>query len=115
MLNALSIMKASVEKWNRIIAGKGSDGGVVDCPPCRIYYLLVCTGCPIAAYTGQRFCKGTPYGRWYHHQVEVHGYMRRKVYCAQCRHLATEMRDFMAEIVDHLSELSKKEEAEAAM
>lgn len=115
MLDALSIMKASVEKWNRIIAGQASDGGVLDCPPCRIYYLLVCTGCPIATYTGQRFCKGSPYGRWYHHQVEVHGYMRRKVYCEECRRLATEMRDFMVEIVDHLSKLAAEKKIKAAV
>ncbi|MDJ0781082.1 MAG: hypothetical protein QNJ22_03880 [Desulfosarcinaceae bacterium] len=102
MLDALSIMKASVRKWDRIVAGSGSDGGVLDCPPCRIYYALVCTGCPIAAFTGRRFCKGTPYGAWYHHQVAVHGYMRRRVYCDTCRQLATEMRDFMVAIVNHL-------------
>ena len=114
MLDALRIMKASVRKWDRIIAGRSSDGGVLDCPPCRIYYALVCTGCPIAAYTGRRFCKGTPYGRWYHHQVDVHGFMRRKVYCEECRRLATEMRDFMVAIVDHLSETKEKASRETA-
>jgi hypothetical protein len=112
MLNALNIMKASVKKWERIIAGQASDGGVLDCPPCRIYYVLVCTGCPIAAYTGQRFCKGTPYLAWYHHQVEVHGLMRRKVYCEECLGLATEMRDFMVTIVDHLKEAAEAVVAE---
>ena len=52
-MNKLSIMEASVRKWDRIIAGKSSDGGVLDCPPCRLFYILVCTGCPIAAYTGK--------------------------------------------------------------
>jgi len=33
----IKIMEASVRKWNRIIAGKGTDGGVLDCPPCRIF------------------------------------------------------------------------------
>jgi hypothetical protein len=101
-MNNISIMEASVAKWNRIIAGKGSDGGVLDCPPCRIYYLLVCTGCPIAAYTGRKFCRGSPYPAWYHHQNEVHGFMRRKIYCDECVRLATEMRDFMIEIVEDL-------------
>lgn len=101
-MNKIKIMEASVKKWNRIIAGKGSDSGVLDCPPCRIYYVVICIGCPIAAYTGQKFCKGSPYGAWYRHQAEVHGKIRRKVYCDECRRLATEMRDFMVEILENL-------------
>ena len=101
-MNNIRIMEASVAKWNRIIAGRQSDGGVLDCPPCRIYYMLVCTGCPIAAYTGRRFCRGSPYPAWYHHQNEAHGYMRRKIYCDECVRLATAMRDYMIEIVGHL-------------
>ena len=106
-MNKIRIMQASVSKWDRIIAGKGSDGGILDCPPCRIFYMLVCTGCPIAAYSGHRFCIKTPYGPWYHHQNEVHGYMFRKVYCPECRHLAIGMRDYMQEIVDHLKKVRR--------
>lgn len=101
-MNKIAIMEAAVRKWNRIIAGKGSDGGVWDCPPCRIFYLLFCVGCPIASYTGQKFCKGSPYGPWYHHQNDAHGYLIRKVRCPECIDLATQMRDYMQEIVDHL-------------
>jgi len=101
-MNKISIMESSVRKWDRIIAGKGSDGGVWDCPPCRIFYMLFCVGCPIANYTGKKFCKGSPYGRWYHHQNDVHGYMIRKVRCPECIKLATEMRDYMQAIVDYL-------------
>ncbi len=103
-MNKISIMQASVRKWERIIAGKGSDGGILDCPPCRLFYMLVCVGCPIAAYSGKKFCKGTPYGAWYHHQMEAHGYMFRKVYCPQCRELAVAMRDYMQAIVQHLTD-----------
>ena len=101
-MNKISIMEASVRKWDRIIAGKSSDGGVLDCPPCRLFYILVCTGCPIAEYTGKKFCRGSPYGRWYWHQNDDHGYMIKKVRCPECTRLATDMRDFMVEIVDHL-------------
>lgn len=101
-MDKIRIMTASVKKWDRIIAGQGSDGGVLDCPPCRIYYILVCSGCPIAEYRGTRFCKGTPYGPWFRHQVDIHGYMRRKVYCEECVRLATDMRDYMREILAHL-------------
>ncbi len=104
IMNKIRIMKASVAKWERIINGKGTDGGVLDCPPCRIFYLLVCTGCPISGYTGKKFCKGTPYIDWYWHQNEIHGKMLRKVYCPECRRLACKMRDFMKEIVRDLSD-----------
>lgn len=101
-MNKIKIMEASVRKWNRIIAGEGSDGGVLDCPPCRIYYVLICIGCPIAEYTGKKFCKDSPYPAWYWHQNDVHGKIRKKVYCPECLRLATEMRDFMIEIVRDL-------------
>ena len=110
-MDKIKIMEASVRKWNRIIAGRGADGGVLDCPPCRIYYLLVCTGCPIAEYTGKRFCRGSPYPRWYWHHVNDHEELRRKIHCPQCLQLATEMRDFMAEIVAHLKSQEKAGEA----
>ena len=108
-MNKIKIMEASVRKWNRIIAGESSDGGVLDCPPCRIYYLLVCTGCPIADYTGKKFCRKSPYIDWYWHQNDAHGFLKKKVYCDECLRLATEMRDFMAEILAHL----KKEASES--
>jgi hypothetical protein len=105
-------MEASVRKWERIIDGKGSDGGVLDCPPCRIFYPLVCFGCPIAQYVGKKFCQKTPYGPWFRHQNEEHAdKLLRKVRCPECLRLAEEMRDFMKEIVQHLK--LKKEERES--
>lgn len=101
-MDKIKIMEASVRKWERIIAGESSDGGVLDCPPCRIFYMLICIGCPIAEYTGKKFCKETPYVDWYWHQIEAHDKMRKKVYCPECLRLAENMRDFMAEIVEHL-------------
>lgn len=101
-MNRISIMEASVRKWERIIAGRSTDGGVLDCPPCRIFYLLACSGCPIAGYTGKRFCQESPYIAWYWHQIEAHDRMFRRVYCPECRRLACAMRDFMIEIVEHL-------------
>ncbi len=101
-MNKISIMEASVRKWQRIIDAKGSDGGVLDCPPCRLFYVLVCVGCPIAAYSGKKFCRETPYIPWYRHQVRDHGFMIRKIYCPECTRLAVDMRDYMQEIVDHL-------------
>jgi len=114
-MNKIKIMESSVEKWNRIIAGEGADGGVYDCPPCRLFYFLICIGCPIAEYTGHKFCKGSPYPRWYWHQVESHDKIRRKVYCPECLKLATEMRDFMIEIVEYLKAKKERKEQEKAL
>ncbi len=107
MLDKAKIMQASVQKWQRIIDGKGSDGGVLDCPPCRIYYMLVCIGCPIAEYTGKKFCKGSPYIPWYRHQIDAHDKLRRKVYCPECLKLAKDMQQFMRDIRDSI--LAKRE------
>ena len=103
MLNKIKIMEASIKKWDRIIAGKRSDSGVVDCPPCRIYYMMACIGCPIARYTGKKFCRGTPYVPWHRHQIEVHDKLLKKVYCDDCLKLAKDMRAFMVEIRDALA------------
>jgi len=103
-MNKIKIMEAAVKKWQRIIDKKGSDGGVLDCPPCRIYYFVVCIGCPIAQYTGQKFCKGSPYIPWFRHQLEKHDKMFKKIYCPECETLARDMQDFMREIRDDLIE-----------
>jgi len=112
-MNKIKIMEASVRKWERIIDGKGSDGGVLDCPPCRIFYILICIGCPIAEYTGKKFCKETPYGKWYWHQIEEHDKIRKKVYCPECLKLATKMRDFMIEITESMK--AKKADREKSV
>ena len=108
-MNKIKIMDAAAKKWQRIIDKKGSDGGVLDCPPCRIYYFLACFGCPIAQYTGQKFCKDSPYIPWFRHQIEKHDKMFKKVYCPECEKLAKDMRDYMIEIRDHLKENQIKE------
>jgi hypothetical protein len=101
-MNKIKIMEAAVKKWQRIIDKKGSDGGVLDCPPCRIYYFTLCIGCPIAQYTGKKFCSGSAYIPWFRHQLEVHDKMFKKVYCPECERLARDMQNFMIEIRDHL-------------
>ncbi len=109
-MNKIAIMEAAVVKWDKIIADNRADGGVYDCPPCRLFYLLFCYGCPIASYTGYRFCRGSPYPDWYWHHFEEHEKIRRKIYCPECLRLATAMRDYMAEIVEHLKALEKAEQ-----
>ncbi|MGD9971819.1 MAG: hypothetical protein AB7S77_02035 [Desulfatirhabdiaceae bacterium] len=107
-MNKISIMEASVRKWDDIIAEGQSDGGVLDCPPCRIFYILRCFGCPIAEYTGKKFCVGSPYPDWYWHQIEAHDKFRRRIYCPECLKYAQQMRDFMADIVTCLKSGQKR-------
>ncbi len=64
--------------------------------------MLVCYGCPIADYTGKKFCKGSPYGPWLRHQIEAHDKLVKRVYCPECRRLAKDMHDFMIAIVEDL-------------
>ncbi len=106
-MDKIRLMQASARKWQRIIEGRRSDGGVVDCPPCRIFYLLACTGCPIAEHVGRRFCKRTPYPDWHHHQMDAHGKMIKRVYCPECLRLARRMHTLMVEIVDDLKAREK--------
>jgi hypothetical protein len=110
IMNKIKIMEAAVRKWQKIIDKKGSDGGVLDCPPCRIYYFTICIGCPIAQYTGKKFCKGSPYIPWFRHQLEKHDKMFKKIYCPECERLARDMQDFMIEIRDHLKEEQARKE-----
>ncbi len=108
-MNKIKLMEAAVVKWNKIINENRADGGVYDCPPCRLFYFLFCFGCPIASYTGYRFCRGSPYPEWYWHHIEAHEKIRRKIYCPECLRLATNMRNYMAEIVEHLKSLEDTE------
>jgi len=66
-------------------------------------------GCPIAQYTGKKFCKGTAYIPWFRHQIEQHDKLIKKVYCPECEKLARDMQNFMKEIRDHLIEKQAQE------
>ncbi len=59
---------ASIENWEKRAAGT-YDGpkGAKGCPLCEIYnpYALgPCDGCPVAEWTGGKFCRGTPYNSY---------------------------------------------------
>ena len=62
------ILKQSIQKWDNIINGEGSDNGSVDCPLCHEYnrggQSNNCSGCIVSEKTGRRFCVDTPYIKW---------------------------------------------------
>lgn len=67
MMDAVTLkaLKGSIKKWELIVAGKGADDGVANCPLC-VEFLSgrgSCDECPVG-----EGCCGTPYDAW----SEVH-------------------------------------------
>lgn len=69
-------LDGSIAKWRAIAAGTHKNGGAADCPLCQLFnpyqqhqrhmpssesVAAGCVGCPVAARTGQSFCRGSPY------------------------------------------------------
>lgn len=68
-MNTVDLIQQSIEHWERMmLAGETfqESACVGDCALCREYYTLYtetecCAGCPIAEFTGEPHCRGTPY------------------------------------------------------
>ena len=60
----LEALKGSIKKWKKIVAGRGRDLGVGNCPLCTMFFYDKCRGCPVARRTGKKYCRGSPYARW---------------------------------------------------
>jgi hypothetical protein len=81
--STLEALKGSIRKWEKIVAGTGSNRGVANCPLCQKFYDLTgcrvtCSGCPVQKATGQHGCMGSPYedyevfeGEDGHHEWEM--------------------------------------------
>ena len=66
--STLSALRGSIRKWEKIVAQKGVDRGVDNCPLCDLFYQGACIGCPVMEKTGLDSCDGSPYEDWcYHH------------------------------------------------
>lgn len=63
----LEALQGSIEKWEAIVAGTGTNGGPCDCPLCQLYnvnsWLTTdrCIGCPVMERTGLQLCADSPY------------------------------------------------------
>lgn len=67
----LEALRGSIQKWEKIVAGTGSNGGAYNCPLCLKFNTALnggtkcrCFGCPVFAATGQHGCNGSPYERY---------------------------------------------------
>lgn len=63
----LKALRGSIAKWEKIVAGTGSDMGADNCPLCKTYApppQIHCGACPVAAKTGRGECRGTPYSQF---------------------------------------------------
>lgn len=66
----LEAIDGSIVKWEKIVSGEVSDCGTKNCPLCRMFYIQVCVGCPVASRAGASLCRKTPYADWdYHNSV----------------------------------------------
>jgi len=68
------LLKGSLNKWYKIAYEGARDGGTTDCPLCDEYFYkeTTCKGCPVAEWTGQTGCDGTPYETWVVHCGREH-------------------------------------------
>lgn len=91
----LKALQGSIKKWEKIVAGTGTDGGMADCPLCKLFFLEGessgnpgnCDKCPATCGAG------TTYETWDAHQVEAHGRLavggeRTVDDCKKCKRLA---------------------------
>jgi len=103
----LKALKGSIEKWKRIVAGKGQDRKYRNCPLCGLI-LLGYTGqscfenkCPVAILSHKEGCEATPWEEWESHHQEKHPkaveYMR--VQCPTCKKLAKKELAFLKSLL----------------
>lgn len=60
----LTALQDSIEHWRRMANGDTSKGDKpfsTQCALCQLFIRTGCTNCPVAEYTKQRLCKGSPY------------------------------------------------------
>ncbi len=71
-------LEGSIEKWELIVSGEGTDQGTLNCPLCELFWQWSqqsdkpCEGCPVSARTGLTCCRGTPYP-FYREALAAHG------------------------------------------
>lgn len=99
----------SIEKWQRIVDGTGSDKGVRNCPLCEKYirsfgsnHPADCIACPVYLDTGKLTCFDTPYYSWMEAGLTM-------VYSIKGAYAKTIVQKAMAQCeLDYLKDLSER-------
>ena len=69
---ALSGLKGSIKKWEKIAISKGIDEGIKNCTLCKLYWETGCMSCPVFKKTKSTGCEKTPYIEWIKHHKCQH-------------------------------------------
>jgi hypothetical protein len=71
-------LRGSIQKWEKIVDGTGTNDGAANCPLCLKFNTALnggtkchCFGCPVFASTGQHGCSGSPYEAYEEAECEV--------------------------------------------
>ncbi len=64
--DVLTALRASIKKWEGIVAGTEVDRGVFNCALCEMFTLAndTCDGCPVNDATDNNGCIRSPYDQW---------------------------------------------------
>lgn len=96
MTKPLNPLEKSINKWKRIITGKGLDRDIENCALCKEYYNNNCNDCPVFLKTDMYGCGNTPYDKWSLHQARMHKDKAvSRVYCDVCKRLAQKELKFL--------------------
>lgn len=97
---ALTGLKGSIKKWERILLDGGEERGTEDCPLCKLYLNSKCIACLIYKNNQKPFCRETPYGSWYKHHDDEHFLEEKRIiYCDECKCLAEAELDFLKSLL----------------
>lgn len=108
-IKTLTALKGSIEKWEKITAGKGIDEGPLNCPACLMFLTHNCQGCPVYEKTKRRLCVNSPYDTWGWHQNISHAEKKKeRVYCPTCKKLAKAELDFLKSLLPKPAKTTKK-------
>jgi len=95
----LEALDSSIEKWEDIVSGRGSDKGAANCALCQIFIGKNCVDCPVAESVLTQECWETPYAEWSkHHEFKHRLFYPYEIRCARCRKLALKELEFLKEV-----------------
>lgn len=94
----LVALKGSIEKWEKIVAGKGKDRGTENCPLCKLFWAQkqTCQYCPVERISKRGCCENTPYDAW---NVWKENTEKDRVVDKQSKQLAQAELDFLKSLL----------------